>query len=334
MIEISVIIATWNRGEKLERTLRSLAAQTLPPERWEAVVVNNNSTDDTAEVFARFAAGNTVSGGALNVRMVDEPHQGLSWARNRGLAEARGAIIAMIDDDEEADPDYLAAWLRFFATHPGAVAGGGQMLPSYEEERPRWMSHYTEALATSTIDIGDRERPFPRGRYPIGGNMAFRREVFDRVGGFDTSLGRTGGALIGGEEKELFFRIAADGSGIGSGLGSGASGTPDTPDTTISSGTPGEIWWVPTARIDHLIPPSRLTEAHFRKLSRAVGVTARALARSQSRALTAEAIKWAATLVLAAWFTISLRPAKARWLLIMRREITRGLLSSGPREIF
>jgi glycosyltransferase involved in cell wall biosynthesis len=307
MIEISVIIATWNRGEKLERTLRSLAAQSLPPGRWEAVVVNNNSTDDTAEVFARFVAGNATgdgAGGALNVRMVDEPRQGLSWARNRGLAETRGAIIARIDDDEEADPGYLAAWLDFFATHPAAVAGGGPMLPSYEAERPLWMSHYTEALATSTIDLGGRERPFPRGRYPIGGNMAFRREVFDRVGGFDTALGRTGGALIGGEEKELFGRVALSG---------------------------GEIWWVPTARIDHLIPPSRLTEAHFRKLSRAVGVTARALTKGRKvsllRALAAEAVKWCATLILAAWFTLTLRPAKARQLIIMRREITRGLIS-------
>jgi glycosyltransferase involved in cell wall biosynthesis len=304
MIDISIVIATWNRGAKLAGTLSSLAAQTLPPDRWEAVVVNNNSTDDTAEVFARFVA--SPAGRMLNVRMVDEPRQGLSWARNRGLAEVRGRIVAMIDDDEEVNPGFLAAYLDFFASHPQALAAGGPMVARYEQGRPRWMSHYTEALAASTIDLGRRVRQFPRGRYPIGGNMAFRSEVFERVGLFDTALGRTGGALLGGEEKDLFDRIGRlDGFG-------------------------GEIWWVPGATVDHLIPPSRLTDKHFRRLSRMVGATARILSKSRGaypRALLAEALKWCATLLLAAWFTLTLRPSKARYLIIMRREITAGLLS-------
>ena len=303
-MEISIVIATYNRGEKLARTLLSLAAQTLPPDEWEAVVVNNNSTDDTPEVFARFAA--SARGRALNVRMVDEARQGLSWARNRGISEARGGIIAMIDDDEEVNPGFLAAYRDFFAAHPEAVAAGGRMVACYEQERPRWMSHYTEALAASTIDLGERLRPFPRGRYPIGGNMAFRREVFDRIGVFDTALGRTGQALLGGEEKELFGRIAAAG---------------------------GDIWWVPGATVDHLIPPSRLTDSHFRKLSRMVGVTARTLSPGRgaySRAIVAEAVKWGATLVLAAWFTLTFRPLKAWYLIIMRRGITAGLLAEKP----
>lgn len=299
MKRLSVIIATYNRGEKLARTLRSLAAQTLPAGKWEAVVVNNNSTDDTAEVFARFIAS---EGAGLDIRMVTETRQGLSWARNRGLAEARGEIIVMIDDDEEVPPGFLAAYLDFFASHPRAVAAGGPMIACYEEVRPRWMSHYTEALAASTIDLGGRVRRFPRGGYPIGGNMAFRREVFERVGTFDTALGRTGAGLLGGEEKELFGRVAAFG---------------------------GEVWWVPGARVLHLIPAARVTDARFRKLSRMVGVTARTLARGRGdylRALAREAIKWCATLVLAAWFVLTLRPSKAHYLLIMRREISLGLL--------
>ncbi len=297
---LSIIIATYNRGEKLARTLRSLAAQTLPAGEWEAVVVNNNSTDDTPGVFARFTGA---EGRDLNIRMVEETRQGLSWARNRGLAEARGEIIVMIDDDEEVNPGFLAAYLDFFTEHPAAVAAGGPMVACYEDRRPRWMSHYTEALAASTIDLGPRVRRFPRGRYPIGGNMAFRREVIERVGAFDTALGRTGQNLLGGEEKEFFARVTASG---------------------------GEIWWVPGAVVQHLIPPSRVTEAHFRKLSRMVGVTARTISHGRvayARALTAEAVKWGATLVLAAWFTLTFRPSKARYLIIMRREITIGLLS-------
>jgi glycosyltransferase involved in cell wall biosynthesis len=305
-MEISIVISTFNRGEKLARTLRSLAAQTLPPDKWEAVVVNNNSTDDTPEVFARFAASD--EGRTLNVRMVDEERQGLSWARNRGISEACGGIIVMIDDDEEVNPGFLGAYSDFFTAYPEAVAVGGRMVACYDEERPRWMSHYTEALAASTIDLGGQVRRFPRGCYPIGGNMAFRREVFERVGMFDTALGRMGGVLLGGEEKELFGRIAA--------AGGGRNGD-------------GGIWWVPGAVVYHLIPPSRVTDSHFRKLSRMVGVTARTLSSgrgSYARAIVAEAVKWGATLVLAAWFTLTLRPSKAKYLIIMRREITKGLI--------
>jgi len=306
-MKISVVIATYNRGEKLERTLRSLAAQTLPSDEWEAVVVNNNSTDDTPEVFESFAA--SPEGRRLDIRMVDEGRQGLSHARNRGIEEARGDIIVMIDDDEEARSGFLTAYRDFFSTHSDAVAAGGPMVACYEEERPRWMSHYTEALAASTIDLGPRVRRFPRGRYPIGGNMAFRREVFEVYGTFNTSLGRTGSALLGGEEKDLFARISAGGS----------HRYPNN-----------EIWWIPGAVIDHIIPPSRLTDAHFRHLSRMVGITAHIISKKRwgyARALVAESVKWGVTLVLAAWFALTLRPSKARYLIIMRREISRGLLS-------
>lgn len=297
---ISVVIATWNRGEKLAGTLGSLAGQTLPAAEWEAVVVNNNSTDDTAEIFARFADG---QGRMLNMRMVDEVRQGLSWARNRGIAETRGDIVVMIDDDEEVNSGFLEAYRDFFETHPSAMAAGGPMVARYEEGRPRWMSHYTEALTASTIDLGARIRLFPRGRYPIGGNMAFRREIFERVGVFDTSLGRAGKALLGGEEKDMFGRIAAVG---------------------------GQSWWVPGAVVDHLIPPSRVTDSHFRRLSRMVGVTARTLSHGRGnyvRAILAEAVKWGATLVIAAWFTLTLRPLKAKYLIVMRCNITKGLVS-------
>jgi hypothetical protein len=140
--------------------------------------------------------------------------------------------------------------------------------------------------------------------------MAFRSEVFERVGLFDTSLGRTGEKLLGGEEKDIFGRIAASyGEGV--------------------------IWWVPGATIDHFIPAARVTDEHFRRLSRMVGVTARVMASGGGetngaglgRALLAEAAKWVATLILAAWFAATLRPSKARYLLIMRSEITKGLLS-------
>lgn len=348
-MRISLVISTYNRGRQLMRTLDSVVRQNfarpdagdgnvgiesddeknisspnLPATELELIVVDNNSSDDTPALLAGFAVAHP----ELDVRVVRETRQGLSWARNRGIAESRGEIIVMIDDDEEIRPGFLAAYAGFFGSHPFAVAAGGKMIACYEEERPKWMSRYTEALAASTIDLGDRTRPFPRGRYPIGGNMAFRREVFEKYGLFSTELGRTGNSLIGGEEKDLFMRITRGDNdscldpGESDGTGSAAS------HKKVSE----LIWWVPGAVVDHIIPPSRVTKEHFVKQSRMVGVSGRIIARSKSqaaylKAIIAEGAKWAVTLGIALWFVLTACPSKACYLVMMRWNISKGLIS-------
>ena len=94
MIPLSIVIATFNRSAYLLRTLESLAGQTLPAQEFEILVVNNNSTDDTPAVFAGFARQHP----ELRLRMVAEPVQGISYARNRGVAEAEGECIVFIDE--------------------------------------------------------------------------------------------------------------------------------------------------------------------------------------------------------------------------------------------
>ena len=94
MPRLSLIVATYNRAEQLLTTLRSVAAQTAPAAEWECVVVDNNSTDDTAARFEEFLSAHP----GLPLRRVSETRQGLSWARNRGIAETTGDIVAIIDD--------------------------------------------------------------------------------------------------------------------------------------------------------------------------------------------------------------------------------------------
>ena len=94
MPRLSLIVATYNRAEQLLTTLRSVAAQTAPAAEWECVVVDNNSTDDTAARFEEFLSAHP----GLPLRRVSETRQGLSWARNRGIAETTGEIVAIIDD--------------------------------------------------------------------------------------------------------------------------------------------------------------------------------------------------------------------------------------------
>lgn len=92
MITLSLLIATYNRAARLIDTLESVVEQDAPAEQWECVVVNNNSTDDTAARFTAFAAAHP----QFNLRMVEEHNQGLSYARNRGIRESTGVYIAIM----------------------------------------------------------------------------------------------------------------------------------------------------------------------------------------------------------------------------------------------
>lgn len=295
MIRISLVIATYNRATPLMEVLGTVTAQDLPAPEWECVVVDNNSHDDTQQRFAAFAATHP----AYNLRIVREAQQGLSHARNRGIAESTAPYIAIIDDDERINPGFLSAYAALFDADPSAVAAGGEIIASYPSGRPAWMSRYTEIPIANPMSFGSCVRPFPAGKIPGGGNMAFRREALVRCGAFDPALGRVGGKLTGGEESDLFERLRRAGE---------------------------ELWYVPGAVMWHIIPPEKLTEEYFRRLCYNIGVSQRTRALIHHRLLHArlsELFKWGATLVLCCTMT----PLQSRWLFLMRRQITRGMFS-------
>lgn len=295
MIRLSLIIPTHNRAEQLLSALRSVVRQTADPAAWECVVVDNASTDNTAERFARFAAEHP----GFRLRRVFEPRPGVSYARNRGLLEARSDLLVWIDDDERIDEGFLAAYLDFFDAHPDAVAAGGRIIAEYPGGRPRWMSKYAEMPVANPMDFGPAVRPFPFARVPGGGNMAFRRAAAVRYGGFDVSLGRVGRELTGGEENDFFERLLRGGE---------------------------TLWYVPGAVMRHIILPEKLTEDYFRRLCFNVGRSQRLRAAARhrlGRARVSEVLKWGAALLLC----LALRPVQSRWLLRMRRHISQGLFS-------
>lgn len=293
MISLSLIIPTHNRASELIFALNSVARQSLSPEMWECVVVDNRSTDTTQEEFAKFREEHP----GLNLRIVREEQPGVSYARNRGIKECRSEFLVFIDDDEHVNPDFLKSYLEFFKSRPTAMVAGGRIIAEYPEGRPAWMSNYVEMPIANPMDFGSEIRPFPRGRVPGGGNMAFRRKIFDRIDAFDSSLGRIGRELIGGEENDLFERLLLSGE---------------------------TIWYVPTAVMWHVIPPRKLTPEYFRKLARNVGISQRLRAeihnrRFKSRVL--EVLKWGATLLLC----LTMSPRKSEWLIRLRAGISRGL---------
>ena len=295
MIRLSLIIPTHNRSERLIAALESVIRQDLPAADWECVVVSNNSTDDTVARFGDFAARYP----GLNLRLVTEDGPGVSYARNRGIAETSAPLLVFIDDDERINPGFLRAYADFFDAHPDAAVAGVRTRAEYETRRPAWPSKYTEMPIANPMDFGDAVRPFPAGRVPGGGNMAFRRSAALRYGGFDPSLGRVGRMLIGGEENDFFERLMRGGE---------------------------TCWYVPGAVMWHIIPPEKLTESYFRRLCYNVGVSQRLRAgmyRRYPKTLLFESLKWGATLLL----SLTMAPRKSLWLIRMRYEISRGLLS-------
>lgn len=302
MAIVSLIIATYNGTRKITTTLESLTKQRLERSLWEVIVVNNNSSDNTAEVVETFAAAHP----EIALKLVFEPNQGLSHARNRGIDEASGDYLVIIDDDEIASPDLLAEYYEFLDTHPYVVAAGGRITPHYPNGRPRHLCSFTERPIAGTLDLGKEICLFPDGKYFGGGNMALRRSAIEYYGKFDTNLGRRGNRLLGGEEKELYNRFYSSGE---------------------------NIYYLPKAEILHVIGEEKLTKEYFAALCYRIGQSERIRTltighKEYSRRMRAEFVKWCGALAIATFYTLTLRPSKGYYLLLMRRQITRGLRDS------
>jgi glucosyl-dolichyl phosphate glucuronosyltransferase len=203
-MDVSVVVCTYNRAASLGHTLAALDAQVTPPDlTWELLVVDNNSSDRTRDAVDAFAAA-----ARFRVRYLFERRQGLSHARNAGVAQAQGTVVAFTDDDVHPDRDWVAG-VHAVLRDTGADIVGGRILPRWERSRPAWLEsrpHLRVPFAIMDHPVG---APLveARGNPNVwGANMAFRREVFTRVGLFDPGLGVTGQKLYRGEELDLVRR--------------------------------------------------------------------------------------------------------------------------------
>lgn len=202
MVELSIVVCTFNRAELLRECLTALIAEL--DERCELIVVDNNSTDGSSAVAA------DVIGSRSDTRVVREPSQGLSFARNCGLREAKGSWIAYVDDDALAESGYVQRALATAATGQ-FDAFGGVFLPWYKYGRPAWYrdEYASNANVQSTLGI------LPESQFMSGGNAVFHRRVFDRVGDFSGEIGMRGKLRSYGEETLLQVRMRRAGLRIG-----------------------------------------------------------------------------------------------------------------------
>jgi glycosyltransferase involved in cell wall biosynthesis len=205
-MKITVIVCTYNRCESLAKALDSLGASEVDKSvEWEVLVVDNNSKDQTHEVVKQFS--DRFPG---RFRYVFEAQQGLCHARNAGIRESLGEILAFTDDDVSVDP----AWLENLtgALRGGEWAGtGGRILPVWPGPAPQWLpTEGQHALAPLAVfDLG--ENTCELSEAPFGANMAYRKVMFEKYGGFRTDLGRVGNNLMSGEDTEFGIRLLSAG---------------------------------------------------------------------------------------------------------------------------
>jgi glycosyltransferase involved in cell wall biosynthesis len=186
---VSVVVPTRGRARYLEVALDSLDSQDLD-EPWELLVVDDGSEDGTADLLR--------GRGVKAVRF--DPARGLNAARNTGVRETGGELVAFTDDDVRAPAGWLRALVEGARRHPDADAFGGPIRARFEGRAPRGCGREDPPL--TTLDLGPEDRP---AELVWGANMALRRPAFERIGEFDESIHG------GGDEQEWLERLAADG---------------------------------------------------------------------------------------------------------------------------
>jgi glucosyl-dolichyl phosphate glucuronosyltransferase len=293
---ISVVICTYNRDKFIGEALNCLAKQTLPAEQFEIIVVDNKSTDNTATIAKKFIGKHP----ELNMRYVLEPNKGLSFARNRGIEEAKTPIITYIDDDAEVTPGFLQHIVSFMQADKTVAGIGGKVIPKYSEsEEPKWMSRYLDGMV-GRIDYGDATKRFDSNmKYPGGCNMTYTREILQKAGGFNNKL------TFRADDKYIFFQV-----------------------TKYTD----NIYYLPEASLYHNIDRDRLTFSNFKKLFLKSGNEEKIRVRSEKGSLAVVAkffeliFKTCASLALYLLHILKGREFKGRYIFFSQWFTLKGFL--------
>ncbi|MBF2057065.1 MAG: glycosyltransferase family 2 protein [Cyanobacterium sp. T60_A2020_053] len=233
-LSISAVICTYNREEYLRGALDSLLHQDLA--NYEIIVVDNASTDGTADIVKSYSDN-------PKVKYVYEPKLGLSVARNTGVINATGEIVAYLDDDAIAPSHWLPTLLEVFENDSDVVIAGGKVkliLPEPYTELPAWISEQM-AGALGLYDLGDEMIAIHDASFtPRGLNYGFRRSFWQEVGGFDVKFDRVGNNLL--SNGDLVF-------------------------TELALKMERKVMYIPTAEVGHNVQPERLTKEWFKSRS-------------------------------------------------------------------
>ena len=319
---ISIIICTYNRDKYIYRSLELIAENHFPTDDYEIILINNKSTDNTENECFRFRTNFP----EIPFKYFVEEQQGLSYARNRGIAEATGDILVFLDDDSFVKNNYLSNLKANLTKYSDCMAFGGKILPLYESgKEPEWMCKWLFSLV-SAIDLGDSVQLFSGKKFPIGANMGFRRDCIEKCGTFNVKLGRCAKNLIGGEEKDLFERIFQQKMAV---------------------------YYFPDVEIEHVIPENRTTIEYIKRVGEGIGRSEKLRCKSSSlppslprlrrnlssicnvkyiKRLLLECVKWGGSLVIWLQYMLQGRRVAANTIIIFRWFVTKGLLKRQSPE--
>ena len=229
---LDIVVPTYNRSDLLRRTIQSVQRAEKPRDLLvKLIVVDNNCTDGTEQLVKAMSLDSPVP-----IVWVRETSQGLSSARNGGIAAGKGELIGFIDDDEEIQRNWLMVVEREFGD-PDVGFIGGSCVPRWGAAPPDWLPRTMPAVI-GVVEAQPRS-PYD-AKFPgilMGGNAVLRRSVFEHVGGYDVRLGRTKKGLLSMEDDEFYQRL----------LSARIKGV-HAPDLVI----------------EHFIPPVRLTKKYHR----------------------------------------------------------------------
>jgi hypothetical protein len=238
-MNLSVIVCTHNaRRDFFDRCLAALRAQTLPPESWDLLIVDNRSAPPVVSAIDL--------SWHLHARVASEPVLGLTPARLCGIRECRGDLLIFVDDDNLLAPDYLQTAVAIAEAHPFLGAWSGQCLPEFESPPPEWTRRYWGSLVIREFDR-DVWSNLPRlpDSMPCGAGLCVRRRVAEHylhlhnAGKRSFQLDRAGTSLLSGGDNDLAGCACDIGMGVG---------------------------LMTSLKLTHLIPRVRLTEDYLARL--------------------------------------------------------------------
>jgi glycosyltransferase involved in cell wall biosynthesis len=198
---------------------------------WELLIVDNNSIDDTHLVVDLFRKTTNI-----NCKYIFEKNQGLSFARNSGITQSEGEIIAFTDDDVIVDKSWIKNIYDAFQRNPDIACIGGKILPVWESPCPEWLKGDLLSIL-ALCDLGDETKILSEPKV-WGANLSFKASIIRKFGLFDTRMGHRGGKLYAGEETKYL-------------------------QTLINGG--GKILYFPGALVHHCISESRVKKKYFTK---------------------------------------------------------------------
>lgn len=294
---ITVAICSYNRHNYLRDTLMDVNLFKASPQDAEVVVINNNSTDRTAQMLQDFEWTSP-----LALRTFNETKQGLSHARNRAVDEAKGQFILFLDDDVYAKPDLLSHWIDRLREYPNLSGAGGRIVVHFDGEEPRWFPPILHSILGHHFPYG-QARSYRGGAYPTGAHMLIRKEWFDNRGAFNPLLGRNGKKLGGGEEKDVFGKMKSHGD---------------------------DLWFFPECVLKHRIGVSRLSKDYVMRQAFGMGAGDRVRCQNFKDAFHWNSLQFVKVLGTFAYgfaYALSGRFAAAAVLLQFRYKLIQGFYS-------